>query len=381
MKKYLLIACFVILFLCWCSNKDTSLVGSDVSTGVQTVKIWTVIPLSSSSTSNYGEDRANISTYLVDKFNKENTWVHVEMIIEDGKCNTKDATSAAEKLINIDKVDLFVWWGCSSEGIAVWQLAQQNNILFINWISSAPDLSYIWDWIYNYKNDLYAWKRLAEFLNKKVANIVLVYENTSFGKWLKDVIEAEYTWKILQTISLNSDENDLYLLIKQIENLNPDWVVLMNQSEEMLSREIMELNNEWLLDKYRWKLFWAYVFASQRARESIWDLLEWAYQVNVSDVDTFWEKWIKFFDEISKVYSIQAVPSYDLIWAESLNIALDAIKQWNYDSLSIKNYLESITEDNYRSWLIGDYYIDDNQAIWIKYSIQQVLNWDLVTVE
>lgn len=377
MKKTLLVLSILLLFS-WCNIKNTSF---DVNNNIKVVNIWTVIPLSSSSTSNYWEDWANIWTYLVNKFNNENTWVQVNLIIEDGKCNTKDAVSAAEKLINIDKVDLFVWWGCSSEGIAVWQLAQQNEILFINWISSAPDLSNIWDWIYNYKNDLYAGKRLAEFLNKKVESIVLIYENTSFGKWLKDVIESEYTWEILQTISLNTDENNLYLLIKQIEDLNPDWIVLMNQSEEMLSREIIELNNNWLLEQYKEKIFWAYVFASQRAKENIRDLLEWAYQVNVSDVDTFWEKWVEFFDEISQNYSIQAVPSYDLIWAESLNIALDAIKQWNYDSLSIKNYLESITKNNYRSWLIWDYYIDDNQAIWIKYSIQQVANWDLVTVE
>jgi len=47
----------------------------------------------------------NITQIAVEEFNKDNK-TKVELIIEDGKCSGKDATSATNKLINIDKVDL-----------------------------------------------------------------------------------------------------------------------------------------------------------------------------------------------------------------------------------------------------------------------------------
>jgi ABC-type branched-subunit amino acid transport system substrate-binding protein len=33
---------------------------------------------------------------------------NIELIYEDGKCNGKDSTSAAQKLISVDKVDMIL---------------------------------------------------------------------------------------------------------------------------------------------------------------------------------------------------------------------------------------------------------------------------------
>lgn len=41
-------------------------------------------------------------------FNKANKNIQVDLIIEDGKCNGKDATSAAQKLVNVDQVKIIL---------------------------------------------------------------------------------------------------------------------------------------------------------------------------------------------------------------------------------------------------------------------------------
>jgi ABC-type branched-subunit amino acid transport system substrate-binding protein len=42
----------------------------------------------------------------VDEFNTQNTKTNIQLIVEDGKCSGKDATSATQKLINIDKINI-----------------------------------------------------------------------------------------------------------------------------------------------------------------------------------------------------------------------------------------------------------------------------------
>jgi len=50
----------------------------------------------------------------------------IELVVEDGKCNGKDATAAVQKLINIDKVAVIAGGACSSETLAAGKIAQEQ---------------------------------------------------------------------------------------------------------------------------------------------------------------------------------------------------------------------------------------------------------------
>jgi len=45
---------------------------------------------------------------VVDEFNKKNKDLQIQLVFEDGKCDGKDATLAAQELITVDKVQAIV---------------------------------------------------------------------------------------------------------------------------------------------------------------------------------------------------------------------------------------------------------------------------------
>ena len=62
----------------------------------------------------------------------------IEMVYEDGKCAPTDATNAANKLMNVDKVVAIDGAICSSETAAFAPTAMQNKVIVISPGSSAP---------------------------------------------------------------------------------------------------------------------------------------------------------------------------------------------------------------------------------------------------
>ena len=65
----------------------------------------------------------------------------IQVIYEDGQCLPGPATSAASKLISIDKVAGIIGGLCSSETSAFAPQAMQNKVVAISYCSSAPALS------------------------------------------------------------------------------------------------------------------------------------------------------------------------------------------------------------------------------------------------
>ena len=106
---------------------------------VDTIKIGIVAPLSG-PIADYGKSivlALRIAAEDVDwKINDEK----IEFIVEDGKCNPKEATSAFNKLINIDKVDFVVGGFCSSETLAASEISNLSKTIVISPSSSSPKI-------------------------------------------------------------------------------------------------------------------------------------------------------------------------------------------------------------------------------------------------
>ena len=105
MKKKLslvIVIWLLLITLAGCTQTSTL-------TETKTIKIWVIAPISWPA-ADYGMDGVNTYRYLTDKFNAEHKDVQINLIIEDGKCDGKDAASAAQKLITIDRVQAILWW-------------------------------------------------------------------------------------------------------------------------------------------------------------------------------------------------------------------------------------------------------------------------------
>ncbi|MDR0651507.1 MAG: ABC transporter substrate-binding protein [Candidatus Peribacteria bacterium] len=178
MQKLLtsLLGIFLLASVAGCTTQQT-----ENEQTVQVVKIGVIAPLSGPA-SGYGEDAVNAYTYLTNQFNASQTDIHIELIIEDGKCEGRDSTSAVQKLINVDQVQVIVGGICSSETIAAGKIAQQYGIPMISPISSSPEVSTIGAYVFRFFNDNDITKILARHLEKMhIDTVVLVAEQSDVG--------------------------------------------------------------------------------------------------------------------------------------------------------------------------------------------------------
>lgn len=148
------------------------------------IKIGVMVPLTGDGAP-YGEPARNVYLLAKEEINAAGgiSGQLLELIIEDSKCNGKDATSAAQKLINIDKVQIILGGFCSSESIAATPVAEAAKVALLSPGSSSPDLTGISPYFFrNYPSDASQGSVLAEAATAKGwKKIAFLQEQTDYA--------------------------------------------------------------------------------------------------------------------------------------------------------------------------------------------------------
>ncbi len=111
MKKIsVLSVCFALVLLAGCTQAPTAqdvntAPGAGTETKKEKINIGVIAPLSGPAAT-YGEDVSHGLKYVAKTINEAGgiDGQEINLIFEDGKCNGKDATTAVQKLINVDGV-------------------------------------------------------------------------------------------------------------------------------------------------------------------------------------------------------------------------------------------------------------------------------------
>lgn len=370
----LTLALFAIIWLSWCTTNNQT-------TQVKTVKIWVIAPLSWPGAS-FGTDGVNFYKYVTDKFNAENKNVQIQLVVEDGKCSWKDSTSAAQKLIMIDKVDM-IWGGmCSSETIAAGKISQANKVFTIAPISSAPEVSLIGDYVYRFYNDTETAKNLWAYADREFTGIALFTENTDYAMWLNAKFKWEFKWDIIVDDTFQSDEKDFGILVSKLKWKQIDWIVLVTQSESTTISFLKALQSANLLEKFRSQTLWVYFCSSNSFLESAWWLANWLRCFDLPPLEYLGDSSKTFIQEYEKTNTIAAFPSRVILQKETADMTLAAIKAWNYTSDSIKKYFESIDQSNPRKGYFGTVYFDSKRdLVWLPYIIEKIVDWKIEKIQ
>lgn len=106
------------------------------------IKIGSIAPMAGDAAV-YGEPAVNVYKIAVDEINAAGgiNGKQVQLIAEDGKCNGEGATSAAQKLVNVDKVQVIIGGFCSAESLAAITVAEAGKVALFSPGSSSPDLT------------------------------------------------------------------------------------------------------------------------------------------------------------------------------------------------------------------------------------------------
>jgi hypothetical protein len=130
-----------------------------------------------------------------------------------------------------------------------------------------------------------------------------------------------------------------------------------------------------LKDTYEWKIIWSEVVA-------LGDLAEWLLSVQLPTTDKLSSRFTTYLEEFKKDHEVKSSEVFVALELETASLVLDAIKTWWDDKDSIYNYIKTVTKNNIREGIFGDYYFNeawDGQGL--KFNIQRVENGKLTVVE
>lgn len=195
------------------------------------VKIGVIIPLSGNFAF-IGEGIRNAVLMAKDSL-PQNMKYQYEVVFEDDQLNPSRTITAAQKLIQLDKVDaIFSMWFC---GDALTSLANQNKVIHfstdLNPIEDTGDFNFaIWA----------SPKKLAECianeLQAKGAQKIAAFQvNDSLrvvGEALKESL-ANHHLDLVAFEVYNRGERDFRVRIAKMKQLQPDMIVMMGAAPEL----------------------------------------------------------------------------------------------------------------------------------------------------
>lgn len=185
----------------------------------------------------YGINEKNAVEMAVNDINAQGgiNNIPVRIIYEDGKCNGKDATSAAQKLVNVHKVNIILGGLCSSETMAMASITEENKVILFSAFSSSPEITKIGDYLYRIApSDTEAGRVIADLLvHDNVKRVAFVTENSDYSIAVSKVVRgylADTDIEIVASETYTSDTRDYRTQLTKVKYSNADAVLFMPQS-------------------------------------------------------------------------------------------------------------------------------------------------------
>ena len=375
MKKLLLVAVWLstLAFVgCGQQNEASQSDGSSP----KTVKVWVVAPLSGPA-STYGEDTINAITIAMNEFNASSKDIKMELVVEDGKCNGADATSAAQKLITIDRVPIMLWWVCSSEALAVSKIAQENSIVNIVAASQSPNISQVGKYVFRYANGITAAERIGELADSHFTKFILVSEKTEFAQSIATVVRELAGDKIRSEVQYESSEKDFSIIAKQVrKNLGEvDAIVVLPQSEASVTNVIRAFDKEWIQKDFTWHILGYPFFSSPSFIKNVGPLATNLYNINLWPSLAAWTTARKYYDQLEAEHGVKSILYGRSLPLEATKAIGDAIREWARTTNDFLQYFSNITKENPKRWyLIDSYYFSGSDGIGVPYFLEKIDN-------
>lgn len=206
------------------------------------VKIGWVGPLTGDAAS-VGKDALVAAQLAVEEVNAAGgiNGAMMELVAEDGKCNPKDAATAGNKLINVDKVPAIVGTACSGEMMAIAPTAEQNKTIMIGYCASAPTVSAAGDYIFRtYPSDVLQSKFVAEYVyntlgKKKVATLAVLGD---WGTGLKNGFEQRFKelgGEVVSSQDYVQESRDLRTQLAKAKDSQPEILFFVGYTEASIA--------------------------------------------------------------------------------------------------------------------------------------------------
>jgi branched-chain amino acid transport system substrate-binding protein len=209
------------------------------------VKIGFIGPLSGDAAV-MGEPIKNSIDLAANEINKNGgiNGRQIQMLYEDGKCDPKEAVTAAKKLVDLDKVKYIIGGTCSAETLSIIPITSQAKVVVISPSASAPKLSGISEYfLRNNPSDAITGSILAKYLSGTYKTAGIVSEKSDFPQGVKEtfITEAEKDGMlVLGTEDFSSGITDFRSFLTKMQSKNPDAIFVNPKDSENFIRIIQQ---------------------------------------------------------------------------------------------------------------------------------------------
>lgn len=263
----------------------------------------------------------------------------IEMIYRNGKCNGKDAVSAAQKLIEEDEVKIIIGGVCNSETLAIAQLVNQNNILFLSLSSSSSKIIVADDFIFrNIPSDDLVGKTLAALVYKDHKTAAVISENSGYTQALRSVFIKRFEelgGEIVADESFTSETDNFRGILKKIKAAKPA-ALLINPQTGIAGGMIIKQSKELDIAAV---LYGGNLLSGSEALEIAGDNAEGMFVVDAPGLDPDNPKAVQFLEGSNSDFYLAA--AYDDIY-----ILTQAINEVGLDTEKLRDYLDQLKDFN-----------------------------------
>lgn len=241
MKRPLALLSLALLGLTACQPSGTS---------GDTIKLGYIGPLTGDAAS-YGVDTVNGVTMAVEELNAAGgiNGKKIELVVEDGRCNGADSASAAQKLVNVDKVVAIVGGQCSGETLAAAPIANEGKVVMISPVSSSPEVTKAGEYIFrNYPSDALKTKVMAKvFKEKGYKTIAILTENTDYATALRDSLVKDVgADAVVFNETAEAGAKDFRTVLTRLKDLEFDVFVPNGQSDAFIGVAMQQFREQGL---------------------------------------------------------------------------------------------------------------------------------------
>jgi len=307
-----------------------------------TVKVGAIMPLTGDGAA-YGIPMQKVAEIALAKSNAAGG-VQMEFIWEDGKCNGQDAASAAQKLINVDGVQVIYGAFCSSETLGAAPIAEAAGVVMISPGSSSPDITNAGDYIFrNYPSDssqAQVLGKLASF--KGVTKLGTITEENDYTIGLEKVFIETFEANGGEVVdeSFLPTDTDFKTQIAKLKGEGIDGIFINPQTPpkaDLILKQLQELG----LEEGTVVFVNDVIMGYQASIDQYADILEGAYgaqasyDMNSANFQAMEAEYLAANGE-EVPFKTYAATSYDAVFllAEAFGKVgnnADAIKNWLYD--------------------------------------------------
>lgn len=298
----------------------------------------------------------------------------VNIIYEDGKCNGKDSSSAAQKLINVDTVKFIVDGDCSGAILGAASIFEQAKVLVLAAIATNPKIADAGDYIFrNAPNDSARGVLLADYAKSLYKKAAVITEQTDYAQGIKNTFTEQAKSNGLE-VAVSEDyvtgSNDFRTSLSKIKAANPDVVLINPQTGADFVRIAKQARQLGIKAPFIGAEFnGPEVLEAGAAVEGTVIAIAPGLSADGKG-KTYLDAYKAEFGK-EPAYAYYSGAGYD-----DLMIIADGISKAGYDTAKVKDYLYSLPK---YSGVIGDYSFDKNgDVVGIKFLFTKIIGGKFV---